>query len=56
MEGVHYRRIDSDWLMQAFFMTVEGYLAEHPNVCIAGATLGADGLSCMFRVLRLNWS
>ncbi|GAA5880640.1 hypothetical protein JCM3774_000561 [Rhodotorula dairenensis] len=32
MEGVRYRRIDSVWLMQAFFMTLEGYLAEHPDI------------------------
>ncbi|GAA5982229.1 hypothetical protein JCM10908_004793 [Rhodotorula pacifica] len=32
LEGIRYRRIDSDWLMQAIFLTLEEYLAEHPKI------------------------
>ncbi|GAA5924680.1 hypothetical protein JCM3775_005443 [Rhodotorula graminis] len=32
LEGVRYRRIDSAWLLIAFFRTLEGWLQEHPNV------------------------
>lgn len=32
LEGIRYRRIDSHWLMQAFFMTLEDYLVEHPKI------------------------
>lgn len=32
LEGIQYRRIDSDWLLQAFFLTLEEHLAERPEV------------------------
>jgi len=32
LEGVRYRRIDSAWLLVAFFRTLEGWLEERPKV------------------------
>ncbi|POY74259.1 hypothetical protein BMF94_2697 [Rhodotorula taiwanensis] len=32
LEGIQYRRIDSDWLLQAFFLTLEEHLAERPEI------------------------
>lgn len=32
LRGIFYRRIDSDWVLQAFFLNLEEYLAENPAV------------------------